>query len=95
MIGALLIALLQTTAPEVGATPAPATPPPPVVQPAPPPAPAARPNFREELHCHNEAVTGSRLGRKVCRSRADEDRIADDSRKTLENLQGARLPSSN
>ena len=98
MFCSLLIALLQAAAGDPQIDPSTAVPAtsPAAEQPAAAPAPAARPaNAREALHCHNEAMTGSRLGRRVCRTKADEDRAADDSRKMLERLQGARVPSAN
>lgn len=43
--------------------------------------------------CRMEAVTGSRFGRRVCRSvvQTDEDRA--NSREMLRQMQGARVPS--
>ena len=44
--------------------------------------------------CRTEAVTGSRFGRRVCRSavQTEEDRAA--SREMLRQMQGARTPPS-
>ena len=44
--------------------------------------------------CRTEPVTGSRFGRRVCRSavQTDEDRAA--SREMLRQMQGARVPPS-
>ena len=44
--------------------------------------------------CRTEPVTGSRFGRRVCRSavQADEERAA--SREMLRQMQGARVPPS-
>ena len=53
----------------------------------------ARPPVAETAQiCRTETVTGSRFGRRVCRSavQTDEDRAA--SREMLRQMQGARLP---
>jgi hypothetical protein len=44
--------------------------------------------------CRTEPVTGSRFGRRVCRSavQSEEDRAA--SREMLRQMQGARVPPS-
>ncbi len=77
---------------------APATPP---AQPAgepggstPPATSAARPAADTAQVCRTEAVTGSRFGRRVCRSavQTEEDRAA--SREMLRQMQGARVPPS-
>ena len=59
-----------------------------------PPAGAARPAAATAQVCRTEAVTGSRFGRRVCRSavQTDEDRAA--SREMLRQMQGARVPPS-
>lgn len=98
MLGTLLVALFQSALgdPQIVAPPAP---PAPVEQPvattpaAAPPAPTVR--ARDVVRCHYEPVTGSRLGRKICRTKAEEDAIADNSRKMLESLQGARTGPTN
>lgn len=53
---------------------------------------AARPASETAQVCRTEAVTGSRFGRRVCRSaiQTDEDRAA--SREMLRQMQGARVP---
>lgn len=45
--------------------------------------------------CRTEPVTGSRFGRRVCRSavQTEEDRAA--SREMLRQMQGARMPDGN
>ena len=55
---------------------------------------AARPTAETAQVCRTEAVTGSRFGRRVCRSavQTDEDRAA--SREMLRQMQGARVPPS-
>ena len=75
----------------------------PPAQPAPPPTVQAeaatlptvtvtRPVADTEQVCRTETVTGSRFGRRVCRSavQTEEDRAA--SREMLRQMQGARLP---
>jgi hypothetical protein len=59
-----------------------------------PPAGAAQPAAATAQVCRTEAVTGSRFGRRVCRSavQTDEDRAA--SREMLRQMQGARVPPS-
>lgn len=51
-----------------------------------------RPESEVAQVCRNEPVTGSRFGRRVCRSavQTDEDRAA--SREMLRQMQGARVP---
>ena len=75
-----------------------------IAPPAPAPAPATSEvatlptvNAREPVVetaqvCRTEAVTGSRFGRRVCRSavQTEEDRAA--SREMLRQMQGARVP---
>lgn len=58
----------------------------------PPPATATRPVSDTAQVCRTEPVTGSRFGRRVCRSAAqtEEDRAA--SRELLRQMQGARVP---
>jgi len=53
---------------------------------------ATRPAADTAQVCRTEAVTGSRFGRRVCRSAAqtDEERAA--SREMLRRMQGARMP---
>jgi len=53
---------------------------------------AARPAAEAAQVCRTEAVTGSRFGRRVCRSavQTEEDRAA--SREMLRQMQGARTP---
>ncbi len=53
---------------------------------------AARPAAETAQVCRTEAVTGSRFGRRVCRSavQTEEDRAA--SREMLRQMQGARVP---
>ena len=97
MIGTLLIALAQAAAGAPQIAPSTAAPSPPATeQPAPQPAPDAKPvRARDQIVCHTEAMTGSRLGRRVCRTKGDEDTLADDSRKALEHMQGTHLPPGN
>lgn len=60
-----------------GAQPAPAAEPAPVAQ----PAPAAEPVRTERLFCRRDAVVGSLIpSRRVCRTKAEWDRIADSAR---------------
>ena len=61
---------------------------------APPATSAARPTADTTQVCRTEPVTGSRFGRRVCRSavQTDEDRAA--SREMLRQMQGARVPPS-
>lgn len=87
--------VLQQTPP---ATPAPVTPPSQTDATATAPAAAeARVASTNEAApaqvCRTEAVTGSRFGRRVCRSvvQTDEDRA--NSREMLRQMQGARVPS--
>ena len=53
---------------------------------------AARPAAETAQVCRTEPVTGSRFGRRVCRSavQTEEDRAA--SREMLRQMQGARTP---
>lgn len=44
--------------------------------------------------CRTEAVTGSRFGRRVCRSNVQTAEEAAQSREMLRRLQGARMPDS-
>jgi hypothetical protein len=83
------VALLQ----QVPAT-APAQPPAAPAAAAAPASGAARPAAETAQVCRTEAVTGSRFGRRVCRSaiQTDEDRAA--SREMLRQMQGARVPPS-
>ena len=55
---------------------------------------AARPAVETAQVCRTEPVTGSRFGRRVCRSavQSEEDRAA--SREMLRQMQGARVPPS-
>jgi len=55
---------------------------------------AARPAADTAQVCRTEPVTGSRFGRRVCRSavQTEEDRAA--SREMLRQMQGARVPPS-
>jgi hypothetical protein len=57
-----------------------------------PPAEVSRPVAATTQVCTTEPVTGSRFGRRVCRSplQTEEDRAA--SREMLRQMQGARLP---
>lgn len=88
--------VLQQTPP---ATPAPVTPPSHTTTTAAPAVgetPIASTNTSQaapEQVCRMEAVTGSRFGRRVCRSvvQTDEDRA--NSREMLRQMQGARVPS--
>ncbi|WP_439478358.1 hypothetical protein [Brevundimonas sp.] len=59
-----------------------------------PAANATRPVAEPAQVCRTEPVTGSRFGRRVCRSAAqtEEDRAA--SREMLRQMQGARVPPS-
>ncbi len=61
---------------------------------APPATSAARPASDTAQVCRTEPVTGSRFGRRVCRSavQTDEERAA--SREMLRQMQGARVPPS-
>jgi len=55
---------------------------------------ARRPVADTTVVCRTEPVTGSRFGRRVCRSavQTEEDRAA--SREMLRQMQGARVPPS-
>ncbi len=55
---------------------------------------AARPTAETAQVCRTEPVTGSRFGRRVCRSavQSEEDRAA--SREMLRQMHGARVPPS-
>ncbi|TPW01172.1 MAG: hypothetical protein FD125_2719 [bacterium] len=55
---------------------------------------AAQPAAETAQVCRTEPVTGSRFGRRVCRSavQTEEDRAA--SREMLRQMQGARVPPS-
>ena len=55
---------------------------------------ATRPAAEITQVCRTEPVTGSRFGRRVCRSaiQTEEDRAA--SREMLRQMQGARVPPS-
>ena len=55
---------------------------------------ATRPAADTAQVCRTEPVTGSRFGRRVCRSaiQTEEDRAA--SREMLRQMQGARVPPS-
>ena len=44
--------------------------------------------------CRTEAVTGSRFGRRVCRSNVQTAEEAAASREMLRRMQGARVPDS-
>ena len=81
------VALIQQ-APAPAPTQAPAEP----AVSAAPASGAARPAAETAQVCRTEAVTGSRFGRRVCRSavQTDEDRAA--SREMLRQMQGARVP---
>ena len=81
------LALIQQTPP---ATPAP--PPTEVGAATLPTINVPRPVTDTTQVCRTEAVTGSRFGRRVCRSavQTEEDRVA--SREMLRQMQGARLP---
>jgi len=59
---------------------------------APPASSAAQPTSDTAQVCRTEPVTGSRFGRRVCRSavQTEEDRAA--SREMLRQMQGARTP---
>ncbi len=58
------------------------------------PVTVPRPVAETTQICRTEAVTGSRFGRRVCRSsvQTEEDRAA--SREMLRQMQGARVPPS-
>ncbi len=45
--------------------------------------------------CRTEPVTGSRFGRRVCRSAVQTDEDRAESREMLRQLQGARMPDGN
>lgn len=84
------LALLQQAPPS--AAPAQAQPAAPAEAAAPPAASAAQPTADTAQVCRTEPVTGSRFGRRVCRSavQTEEDRAA--SREMLRQMQGARTP---
>lgn len=44
--------------------------------------------------CRTEAVTGSRFGRRVCRSSNQTDDERTDSQEMLRQMQGARVPAA-
>jgi hypothetical protein len=88
---ASLALVQQVPAPPAAAQPAPGA----QTEVSTPPAPsAARPTADTAQVCRTEPVTGSRFGRRVCRSavQTDEDRAA--SREMLRQMQGARVPPS-
>ena len=80
-------ALIQQT-PPTGPTPAP-TPAP--VETAAATPPAASPSRTTQV-CRMEPVTGSRFGRRVCRSAVQTAEEAAESREMLRQLQGTRMP---
>ena len=86
------LALVQQVPPSNA--PAQAQPAAPAEAAAPPAASAARPTSDTAQVCRTEPVTGSRFGRRVCRSaiQTEEDRAA--SREMLRQMQGARVPPS-
>lgn len=90
-------ALFLQQAPAAAQTPAPATAPRPVetgpVASLPPVNVAATPAQPTQT-CRTEAVTGSRFGRRVCRSTVQTAEEAAESREMLRRMQGARMPDS-
>lgn len=92
---AVLFTALALTQQAPQSAPTPPAPPAPVEAQAAPAAPvtvAAAPVSDTTQVCRTEPVTGSRFGRRVCRSavQTDEDRAA--SREMLRQMQGARMP---
>ncbi|TPW06335.1 MAG: hypothetical protein FD124_1765 [Alphaproteobacteria bacterium] len=99
MIGVLFVSLFQAVAG------APSTPP--TTDPAPASAPAAQaaapggvvapaPNAkdaRNQLRCRTQRVTGSRMGRRVCMTPAEEEAWRQDSRAYLERVQ-SQMPAT-
>lgn len=87
------VALQQTPSP----APTPVAPPSQITTPA---APAAETRLAStntaggapEQVCRMEAVTGSRFGRRVCRSTVQTDEDRANSREMLRQMQGARTP---
>lgn len=88
------LALVQQTPPPA-AQPAPAAP---VETPAPtrtaaaPTAPATQPPSEIAQVCRTEPVTGSRFGRRVCRSAIETADDRRDSQEMLRRMQGSRMP---
>lgn len=88
------VALQQTPSP----APTPVTPPSQITTPATSTATETRiasTNAAEgapEQVCRMEAVTGSRFGRRVCRSAVQTDEDRANSREMLRQMQGARTP---
>ena len=83
MIDALFVLLMQAA----GGEPAEAA-----QQPAPaqtettaPAQPAEAQDERNRLRCRMETLTGSRMGTRVCRTRAEQDRQSAEGRRLLEN----------
>ena len=74
---------LTQQAPVADATPAPPT-----------PVPARSAPAEPERVCRNEAVTGTRFSRRVCRNTRQIAEEAAESRDMLRRMQGARLPDS-
>ena len=89
--------LMQQTAPAPTATPAPVQAPAAAAQTEPATLPtvnvAAAPAQPAQT-CRTEAVTGSRFGRRVCRSTVQTAEEAAASREMLRRMQGARMPDS-
>jgi hypothetical protein len=83
MIDALFVLLLQAA----GGEPAePAQPAAPAQTEETAPAQAAEPqNERHRLRCRMETLTGSRMGTRVCRTRAEQDAQSAEGRRLLEN----------
>ena len=99
MIGALVIAMVQAAVgdPQVAiAQPTPSVQPA-AAQPATGPATAGTKVYGDpnEVHCHTQRVTGSRLAsRKVCRTRAEEDDLAEQERRIIDRIQGSHAPDT-
>jgi hypothetical protein len=59
-----------------------------------PPVNVASAPARPTQVCRTEAITGSRFGRRVCRSTVQTAEEAAASREMLRRIQGARMPDS-
>lgn len=85
--------LMQQTAPAPTATPAPVQTPAAQTEPTTlPTVNVAAAPAQPTQTCRTEAVTGSRFGRRVCRSTVQTAEEAAASREMLRRMQGARMP---
>jgi hypothetical protein len=90
MIGLIFVALFQAAAgaPEAPAPTGGETAPPAAEAPA--QSPSAKPE--ERLRCRREAITGTRLARRICTTVHEDQIIADESRDQLRRMQ-SELPA--